>query len=115
VLSALDGKEALGLLRAGMTLPDLIICDYRLGADELGTDVVRTIRARTKINISAVIISADAGAALQEATAVAGLHLMHKPLNAARLRAFLTHVAGMRENQGITSPADASHDGIKRG
>jgi thiamine monophosphate synthase len=58
----------------------------------LGTELIQRLRALANQDIAAVIVSADATPALREAAA--GLHLLHKPLNAARLRALLLHVAG---------------------
>jgi hypothetical protein len=43
--------------------------------------------------VPAVILSADASSELREAAGLADLHLLHKPLNAARLRALLLHLA----------------------
>jgi CheY-like chemotaxis protein len=74
--------------------PRLIICDYRLGTGENGIDVVRKIRVQLKHDVPAVIISAEASAELRDTATAAGLHFLHKPLNAARLRALLIHVTG---------------------
>lgn len=86
---------AAGALRqvADGSRPRLIICDYHLGDHERGTSVVRQVRELAREDIPSVILSADTSNALREATATAGLHLLHKPLNAARLRALLLHVA----------------------
>jgi signal transduction histidine kinase len=88
---AASGEDALHLL-PGKILPRLIICDYHLAGGELGTELIQRLRALANQDIAAVIVSADATPALREAAA--GLHLLHKPLNAARLRALLLHVAG---------------------
>jgi signal transduction histidine kinase len=93
VRSAAGGADAVTLLSDGLR-PRLIICDYRLGENELGTDVVQQIRALFENEIPAVIISADSTQELGGMTAAAGLHFLHKPLNAARLRALLIHVTG---------------------
>ena len=93
VRAAADAAEAVKLLDEGMR-PRLIICDYRLGDDERGTDVVGRIRARLGDDVPAVIISADSTQELQSTAKAAGLHFLHKPLNAARLRALLIHVTG---------------------
>jgi signal transduction histidine kinase/CheY-like chemotaxis protein len=101
VRSVASGAAALQLL-AG-TPPHLIICDYHLGHDELGTAVVQQIRALAGASTPAVILSADVTQPLREATAAAGLHLLHKPLNAARLRVLLMHIAaGLQPGAGET-------------
>jgi signal transduction histidine kinase/CheY-like chemotaxis protein len=91
--------NAAGALRvvSDAPAPHLVICDYHLGNDELGTVVIEQIRTLSGRSIPAVILSADATNELQQATTAAGLHLLHKPLNAARLRALLMHVAGERQ------------------
>ncbi len=87
----------------------LIICDYHLGADELGTEVVQQIRGHSGAATPAVILSPDVGKPLREATAAAGLHLLHKPLNPARLRVLLMHVAaGPHSGAGPTQGAAGS-------
>lgn len=92
VFSAASGADAMYHLR-DRWMPRLIICDYRLGANELGTALVRKVRTHVAREIPAVIISADAGTMLRDEAAATGAYLLHKPLNPARLRAFLLHVA----------------------
>ena len=79
---------------AGAAAPRVIISDYHLGDNALGTAVVAQVRQLLHDDIPAVILTADVSVELREATAAAGLYLLHKPLNAARLRALLLHVAG---------------------
>jgi len=92
VMSASSGNEAHGLLSAGAAAPAVIISDYRLGGNELGTDVVQAIRARFGAEVPAVIVSADSSAASLQAIVTARLHLLRKPLKAAQLRALLHHI-----------------------
>jgi signal transduction histidine kinase/CheY-like chemotaxis protein len=94
VACAATGEEAMGHVSPTLATPALLICDYRLGYGETGTAVVASIRARACRDIPAVILSADATGELRSATREASLHLLHKPLNAARLRALLMHVVG---------------------
>lgn len=97
VRAASCGADALRLL-SGTIRPRLIICDYHLANGELGTDVIRQLRVLAHHDIPAVIVSADATQTLRNAAA--GLHLLHKPLNAARLRALLLHIAGTTATGG---------------
>ncbi len=80
----------------GAPPPQLIICDYHLGGTELGTAVIQRVRELTDHAIPALILSADASSELRLATTLAGLHLLHKPLNVARLRALMLHIAARR-------------------
>ena len=93
VRSAAGEADALRLLDQDGVLAHLIICDYQLGTVADGIALVSSARAAAGRQIAAVIISADAGSALREAAATADLHVLQKPLNAARLRAFLQYVA----------------------
>ena len=91
VVPASSGQQAYARLSDGAP-PAVIICDYRLGAQERGTEVVRTIRERLGADIPAVIVSADSSATSREAIAAEGLHLLRKPLKAAQLRVLLHHM-----------------------
>jgi signal transduction histidine kinase/ActR/RegA family two-component response regulator len=91
-LLASCGKEAQALFAARTPPPSVIISDYRLAAGELGTDVVQRIRRHLGNNVPAVIVSADASSTSSEAVAAAHMHLLHKPLKPANLRAMLHHL-----------------------
>jgi signal transduction histidine kinase/CheY-like chemotaxis protein len=95
VRSAACGADALKLV-TGTAAPRVIISDYHLGDGALGTAVVAQVRDVLHGDTPAVILTADVSVELREATATAGVYLLHKPLNAARLRALLLHVAGNR-------------------
>ncbi len=71
---------------------DLLLCDYRLGSIEVGTDVARRLRATSCAYAAVAIVSADL-AGWAEPLAKEGMHVLRKPLQAARLRALLQHVA----------------------
>jgi CheY-like chemotaxis protein/anti-sigma regulatory factor (Ser/Thr protein kinase) len=91
-LLASCGTQAEDLLRARSTVPSVILCDYRLGAGELGTEVVQRLRACLREDVPALIVTADASALSKEAVDGAGMHLLRKPLKPANLRAVLHHV-----------------------
>ena len=92
VVASASGQQYLRALDEGASSPALIICDYRLGESELGTDVIALIRERLRADIPAVIVSGDVTPTLREDAASSGLHLLYKPLKAAKLRALLHHV-----------------------
>jgi len=70
-------------------LPDLIVSDYRLRGEENGIEVVARLREEFNADIPALIITGDTGPdRLREAQA-SGLHILHKPLNPAKLRALI--------------------------
>jgi signal transduction histidine kinase/CheY-like chemotaxis protein len=94
VVAAADGDDAIAGL-AGAS-PDLVISDYRLADDELGTEVIQRVRTACGTDVSAVVVSGDVTVEIREAVHRAGLHLLHKPLQAARLRALLQHLRSPR-------------------
>lgn len=92
VLVAGSGDEALAQLDAHERLPDLIVSDYRLGDGETGIDVIRRLQATLAVSVPSVLISGDtAPERLREATA-SGYHLLHKPVQPAKLRAMLSYL-----------------------
>ena len=93
VVAASSGAQMLAQVAGLDRLPDLIISDYRLRGEETGIQVVARLREEFNADIPALIVTGDTGPdRLREAQA-SGLHILHKPLNPARLRALL---AGIR-------------------
>jgi CheY-like chemotaxis protein len=90
VISAGSLIEALRLLERA---PDVIIADYRLRQGQTGIDAIHDIQAKWGSGIPSLIVTGDtAPERLREAQA-SGFAFMHKPVNAAKLRAFLRSVA----------------------
>lgn len=86
VIASGSGDEMMARLVECSRVPDLIISDYRLRGDETGVVVVRRLQEEFNTPIPAVLITGDtAPDRIQEARA-SGFHLMHKPLQPARLR-----------------------------
>ena len=70
--------------------PDLIICDYRLSEGVTGVDVIEALR--NAFEIPALLISGDPAVPPGE-DGLGGYSLLHKPVEAARLRAALEHAS----------------------
>ncbi len=66
--------------------PDLIVCDYRLSEGATGIDAIE--RLRNAFAIPALLISGD-GSSPQSSAASGAYQLLHKPVNAATLRALV--------------------------
>ena len=66
--------------------PDLIVCDYRLSEGATGIDAIE--RLRNAFAIPALLISGD-GSSPQSNAASGAYQLLHKPVNAATLRALV--------------------------
>jgi two-component system, sensor histidine kinase len=71
---------------------DLIVADFRLRQNEDGIDTVRQLRRRIGAELPAILVSGDtAPERLREAHA-SGLPLLHKPVQAEKLKAALVDV-----------------------
>ena len=100
VVAAAGGDDAIvGLSDQSL---DVIISDYRLANGELGTQVIQRIRGACGTDVPAILVSGDVTVELREIARSAGLHLLHKPLQAAKLRALLQHLRAERHH---ASPA----------
>lgn len=66
--------------------PDLIVCDYRLSEGATGIDAIESLR--NAFEIPALLISGD-GSSPQSNAASGAYQLLHKPVNAATLRALV--------------------------
>jgi CheY-like chemotaxis protein len=72
--------------------PDLILCDYRLAGGLTGIDAVRLLRKAFGETIPAALITGDTAPETIRAIDASGLALLHKPLEPAKPRAFLSHL-----------------------
>lgn len=86
-ISAADALERISAL--GGT-PDAIIADLHLGSGESGLEAVDAIRQQTKIEIPAMIVTADYSAEAERETAVYGIELLKKPVKPAEMRSLLS-------------------------
>ena len=86
VVAAESHAEAVAQLAKQGRRPDLIVCDYRLSEGAKGVDVIERLRSAFKI--PALLISGDAAAPLADADS-GSYNLLHKPLDAVKLRAAL--------------------------
>jgi two-component system, sensor histidine kinase len=92
VVSGASVEEAIVRLSTSSDRPDVLICDYRLRAGETGVNAIRSLQEIVGREVPAIIISGDtAPERLREAHA-SGFHLLHKPVQPAKLRALLAFV-----------------------
>jgi signal transduction histidine kinase len=103
VIAAASGEEMRGKLAAASRVPSLIISDYRpRGVTTLGAApalaVIDMLRGEFNTEIPAVLLTGDTGAERSNRTSeVAGLPVLHKPLNPARLRTLIANLLRMDE------------------
>lgn len=96
VIAGGSGQEMMQRLLECSRVPDLIISDYRLRGDETGVAVIQQLQEEFNDSIPAILITGDtAPDRIQEARA-SGFHLMHKPLQPARLRALMMSLLGSK-------------------
>jgi CheY-like chemotaxis protein len=99
VLCAGSGDDMLARAATCPHRPDVIICDYRLRADETGLQVIERLRAEYNDDIPALLITGDTAPDRLAEAVGSGLLLLHKPVANSRLRAAVNNllVAGARE------------------
>jgi len=72
--------------------PDAILTDYRLRDGRTGVEAIAELRAAFGPAIPAVLLTGDTAATTIQAISNSGLPVLHKPLQPARLRAYLNHM-----------------------
>lgn len=92
VVAATSAEAALCSLDGGTRRPDLVIADYHLDHDMLGTQAIRQLRAAYDEALPGMIITADRMPETQREIRALGLPLLNKPVRPAQLRALLRHL-----------------------
>ena len=103
VIAARDGDSAVAALGVPAMPIDVIICDFRLADEEPGTRVIQRVRSACGDDVPAIVVSAEATAEMRNLALSAGLHLLNKPLQAAKLRTLLHYLHGQRATAGQVS------------
>ncbi|HUY02334.1 MAG TPA: ATP-binding protein [Rhodocyclaceae bacterium] len=88
VSAAEDAEQAMALAYDDGR-PDLIACDYRLRHGQNGIGALALLHARGGLAVPAFLISGDTDPGLMKSAADAGIPLLHKPVQPARLRALM--------------------------
>jgi len=104
VVACRNGAEALSALRPPAGVPHAILSDYQLSDGELGTEVIRRIHEVCGRRIPAIVISGDITAEMRQSAQREGLYVLHKPVQAAKLRTLLHHLfSGLRDTSARAS------------
>ena len=85
VLAAGSSDEALRRLNAEGRRPDVVLTDYRLRGEEVGTHAVRRIRALFKYPVPGLVLTGETGQDTRDDAASNGLGILHKPIDPDRL------------------------------
>lgn len=91
VMTAASAADAIASLTPGV-LPDLLICDYRLRENLSGFDAIDAVRAATRADLPAFIITGDTDPQIREKARERGLYLLGKPVRPAQLLHVITRL-----------------------
>jgi signal transduction histidine kinase len=89
VASAASADEATQELTRHLRAPDAIVTDFSLGPGANGVELIRQVRVQCAQAIPALVVTADVAVA---AGGEPGVQVLHKPVDAPRLRAELLAV-----------------------
>jgi len=92
VIAGSGVEEVLTTIIDGDMRPDLLLADYHLHDGLTGLDAIRAINRELEQPAPAAMISSDNSASLRERLAGAGVPLLTKPVEPARLRALMRHL-----------------------
>jgi CheY-like chemotaxis protein/nitrogen-specific signal transduction histidine kinase len=100
VITAETVEEARQELLSRDVAPHAILSDYRLRENITGIEAIKAIEAMLGQEIPALLITGDMNVEQSSEEGIDEYRILHKPVQPARLRAFLKHV------HGLTSLAD---------
>jgi CheY-like chemotaxis protein len=87
VVGAASAEAMLAALGEAEAYPDLLIADYRLARDELGTSAIARLRHELGLTIPALLISGDSSAPALDALRASGVDFLLKPVLPEELKA----------------------------
>jgi signal transduction histidine kinase/ActR/RegA family two-component response regulator len=86
VATATNAAEAIACVNAMDRLPDLLICDYRLRANENGIDIVHAVRRAVGMETPALLVTGETSPDQLRTLHESGLPVLHKPLQEKSFR-----------------------------
>jgi len=86
-ISATDAMDRIGALGE---VPDAIIADLHLDNGENGLEAVNAIREQIRIDVPAIIVTADYSPGAEKEAGMYGLELLRKPVKPAEMRSLLS-------------------------
>ena len=84
--------DAIAQLEAAELSPELVIADYRLTDRALGSDAIERLRERFGAELPALLITGDTAPGRLLEAKQSGLHVLHKPVRPAQLRALCNYL-----------------------
>jgi Na+/proline symporter/signal transduction histidine kinase/ActR/RegA family two-component response regulator len=95
VITASSSASAIGLLKEEGAMPDVIIIDYHLDAED-GLQAVSAIREALEMDVMGLLVTADRTPAVRDKAHELGLSVLPKPVKPAALRALLSQWQAQR-------------------
>lgn len=81
VLAASCAQEALNRAAAMQGKPQLLVCDYRLGDDVTGLQLIDLLREEFNDDIPALVLTGDTGPVVLQEVEAADCTILHKPVH----------------------------------
>lgn len=91
-VGAASATEAISQLDQRKLAPDLVLADYRLTENAIGSEAVLRLRERFGADLPALLITGDTAPARLREAKQSGLHVLHKPVRPAQLRALCNYL-----------------------
>ncbi|MGI6245288.1 MAG: PAS domain-containing hybrid sensor histidine kinase/response regulator [Pseudochelatococcus sp.] len=105
-ITTAEGLDAaLDKLARSPRSPEVIIADYHLDQGD-GLAAIAVLRARLRRQVPAILLTADRSPAVRQQAEAAGVHVLHKPLKPAVLRALLTRWRAVSERTPVEPAAE---------
>lgn len=98
VVAAATGDDAVEQLAAYSTLPDVIVCDYRLRGTENGLDAIEKVRMEFCAEVPALLVTGDTAPDRILEIREGGFPVLHKPLQPDELRDAMLQVILAHQN-----------------
>ena len=96
VIAAPSAEAALTMLDQTGLAPHLVLADYRLADDKVGTDAIRLIQQMVGMAIPAIIITGDTSPERIKEANESGFRILHKPAQVETLKAEIEAALGGR-------------------
>jgi PAS domain S-box-containing protein len=89
---ATTADEAIQQCREDGIIPEIILADFHLDDDALGTDAIAAVRDAFELDIPGIMLTADRSAECRQMFKSLGLPVLNKPVKPGKLRALITHL-----------------------
>ena len=96
VVIAGSTDEAVAKIKTDGRMPDVMLVDYRLREERVGTEAVVRVRAMAGWDVPAVILTGEAGPECEMDAAAHGLEVIRKPVTPRQLRRVLDRAMAKR-------------------